>query len=395
MSSHSRSSKREQSSHSTSREWGEDKGGDELIQMRDVVKTFKNAAGEFVVLKGIDLTIKRGEFVAIVGKSGSGKSTLLNMITGIDHPTSGQVVIGGTDIYKMTESQRSLWRGKNLGIVFQFFQLLPMLTLLENVMLPMDYVGMYDFDERPKKAMDLLEMVGLEDQAHTLPLAVSTGQQQAAAIARALATDPPLLVADEPTGNLDSRAADAIIDLFEELVENGKTIVMVTHDPSMTSRTSRTVTLSDGILINEIVTGALPLLTHPQMLEITKKLERHVYQPNETIIRRDERVDYFFMIENGEVDVVLQGRSREDTVLARLETGDFFGEIELVRGGKSIANVRAAAESPVELLALSRADFNQMLDESPLTQEAISRVVQERLKEHKAIDRRKKWKLFG
>jgi putative ABC transport system ATP-binding protein len=366
---------------------------DDLIQMRNVVKTFKNAAGEFTVLHGIDLTIKRGDFVAIVGKSGSGKSTLLNMITGIDHPTSGQVVIGGTDIYKMTESQRSLWRGKNLGIVFQFFQLLPMLTLLENVMLPMDYVSLYDFDERPKRAMALLEMVGLEKQAHTLPLAVSTGQQQAAAIARALATNPPLLVADEPTGNLDSRAADAIIDLFDELVGNGKTIVMVTHDPSMTSRTSRTITMSDGILINESVTQALPLLTHPQMLKITQKLERRVYEPGENIIRRDERVDYFFMIESGQVDIVLQGKRRDDALLARLGPGDFFGEIELVRGGKSIANVRAAAEGPVELLALSRADFNQMLDESPLTQEAISSVVQERLKEHKAIDRRKKWKL--
>jgi len=367
----------------------------ELILMRDVVKTFKNAAGEFTVLHGIDLTIRRGDFVAIVGKSGSGKSTLLNMITGIDHPTSGQVVIGGTDIYKMTESQRSLWRGKNLGIVFQFFQLLPMLTLLENVMLPMDYVGLYDFDERPKRAMQLLEMVGLEKQAHTLPLAVSTGQQQAAAIARALATNPPLLVADEPTGNLDSRAAEAIIDLFEELVNNGKTIVMVTHDPSMTSRTSRTVTISDGILINEIVASTLPLLTHPQMLWVTQQMERRVYQPNETIIRRDEHVDYFFMIERGEVDIVLQGKRRDDAVLARLDTGDFFGEIELIRGGKSIANVRASAEGPVELMALPRTDFNRMLDESPLTQEAISRVVQERLKEHKTTDRRRKWKLFG
>lgn len=367
-----------------------------MIQMRDVVKTFKNAAGEFTVLKGIDLTIKRGEFVAIVGKSGSGKSTLLNMITGIDHPTGGQVVIGGTDIYKMSESKRSLWRGKNLGIVFQFFQLLPMLTLLENVMLPMDYVGMYGFEERPKRAMQLLEMVGLENQAHTLPLAVSTGQQQAAAIARALATDPPLLVADEPTGNLDSRAADAIIDLFEELVENGKTIVMVTHDPSMTARTSRTVTISDGLLINEIVTNALPLLTHPQMMEVTRKLERRVYQPGENIIRRDEHVEYFFMIESGQVDVILQGARRDDEVLARLDVGDFFGEIELIQGGRSIANVRAASEGPVELLALPRPDFNHMLEESPLTQDAISHVVHERLKEHKAVDRRsKKWNLFG
>ncbi len=175
----------------------------DMIRLHGVVKIYKNAAGEFKVLKGLDLTIRRGEFIAIVGKSGSGKSTLLNMITGIDHPTGGQVVVNGTDIYSITESQRSLWRGKNLGIVFQFFQLLPMLTLLENVMLPMDYVDLYEFDARPAHAMKLLEMVGLKEQANKLPLAVSTGQQQMTAIARALATDAPLIVADEPTGNLD------------------------------------------------------------------------------------------------------------------------------------------------------------------------------------------------
>ena len=224
-----------------------------IIQLQKVVKTFKNAAGEFTVLKGIDLTLRRGEFVAIVGKSGSGKSTLLNMITGIDHPSSGQVVIGGTNIYQMTESARSLWRGRNLGVVFQFFQLLPMLTLLENVMLPMDYVGTYDFDERPQRAMDLLKLVGLEAQAHKLPVAVSTGQQQSAAIARALANDPPIICADEPTGNLDSRSAEVIIGLFDKLVNSGKTIAMVTHDPSLTGRTSRTIVISDGRLIDEMV----------------------------------------------------------------------------------------------------------------------------------------------
>ncbi|MEW6241574.1 MAG: ABC transporter ATP-binding protein [Chloroflexota bacterium] len=223
-----------------------------MIEMHGLVKTFKNAAGEFVVLKGIDLSIRRGEFVSIVGKSGSGKSTLLNMITGIDHPTAGQVVVGGKDIYAgVTESERSKWRGRNLGIVFQFFQLLPMLTLLENVMLPMDYADMYDFDERPKRAKELLALVGLEKQASKLPAAVSTGQQQATAIARALACDPPLLVADEPTGNLDSRSADAIIDLFEKLVRDGKTVVMVTHDPSLTARTTRNIVIADGVLIRD------------------------------------------------------------------------------------------------------------------------------------------------
>jgi len=218
-----------------------------MIDMHGVVKTFRNAAGDFTALKGIDLTINRGEFVSIVGKSGSGKSTLLNMITGIDHPTDGRVVIGGTDIYTdVTESQRSRWRGRNLGIVFQFFQLLPMLTLLENVMLSMDFAEMYDFDERPERALELLRLVGLEKSANKLPVLVSTGQQQLAAIARALACDPPLLVADEPTGNLDSKSASTIIDLFEELSRRDKTVVMVTHDPSLTVRTTRNLIIADG-----------------------------------------------------------------------------------------------------------------------------------------------------
>ena len=225
---------------------------DAMIDMHGIVKTFKNASGEVTVLKGIDLTIYRGEFVSLVGKSGSGKSTLLNMITGIDHPTQGRMVIGGTDIYTgVSESQRSRWRGRNLGIVFQFFQLLPMLTLLENVMLSMDFAEMYDFDERPARAMEMLTLVGLEAFANKLPLLVSTGQQQLAAIARALACDPPLLVADEPTGNLDSRSATTIIDLFEELSRRGKTILMVTHDPSLTARTTRNLTIADGSIVGD------------------------------------------------------------------------------------------------------------------------------------------------
>lgn len=223
-----------------------------MIDMHGIVKTFKNAAGEVTVLKGIDLTIYRGEFVSLVGKSGSGKSTLLNMITGIDHPTQGRMVIGGTDIYTgVTESQRSRWRGRNLGVVFQFFQLLPMLTLLENVMLSMDFADMYDFDERPARALEMLKLVGLEVFANKLPVLVSTGQQQLAAIARAMACDPPLLVADEPTGNLDTRSANAIIDLFEELSHRGKTVLMVTHDPSLTSRTTRNITISDGLIVGD------------------------------------------------------------------------------------------------------------------------------------------------
>jgi ABC-type lipoprotein export system ATPase subunit len=367
-----------------------------IIQMQGVVKTFINSAGEFTALRGIDLNLQEGEFAAVIGKSGSGKSTLLNMLTGIDHPTSGQVLVDGVDIYAMSESKRSLWRGRNLGIVFQFFQLLPMLNLLENVMLPMDYVGMYDIEQRPKKAMELLTLVGLEEHAQQLPRAVSRGQQQSAAIARALATDAPILVADEPTGNLDSRSARKIIDLFEKLSGQGKTIVMVTHDPSMTERTSRTVFISDGELVNETIAQALPLLTHSVMKELSHRVKPLHFQPGAIILEHKKPVEHFYMIRKGKVDIVLKERRSDDVVISTLEGNDFFGEIELLKGGKSIASVRAALEEPVELLALSLEDFNWLMDESPLTEKAISTMVQKRLEERKRADRRnRKRSLFG
>jgi ABC-type lipoprotein export system ATPase subunit len=364
---------------------------DAMIDMHGIIKTFKNAAGEFTVLKGINLTISRGEFVSIVGKSGSGKSTLLNMITGIDHPTDGQMIIDGADIYtNVTESQRSKWRGRNLGIVFQFFQLMPMLTLLENVMLPMDYAELYDFDERPRRAMEMLEMVGLEKSANKLPVLVSTGQQQLAAIARALACDPPLLVADEPTGNLDTKSANTIIDLFEKFSQNGKTVVMVTHDPSLTSRTTRNIIIADGELINETVAKSMPWLRHRHMMEFSKIAETRTYSPGTTILSRDEHVENFFMIHKGEVEVVLQDRKQNETVISRLDSGEFFGEIELLRGGKSIANVRAGVNGPVELLTIKRDDFKRVMDQSPITAEAVGKIVQERLDAHRAVDSRGK-----
>ena len=355
------------------------------IRMQKVVKTFKNAAGEFTVLKGIDLSLAQGEFVAIVGKSGSGKSTLLNMITGIDHPTGGQVIINGVDIYRMNESQRSLWRGRNLGIVFQFFQLLPMLTLLENVMLPMDYVGTIGFDERPRRAMELLAMVGLETEAHKLPAAVSTGQQQSAAIARALATDPPIICADEPTGNLDSRSADVIISLFDRLVEGGKTIAMVTHDPSLTERTSRTIIISDGELVDETLARCLPFLDHRQMLEATHLLEHRVYKPNAPIIEQDGQVEHYFMIIDGGVEVTL-GSGEGKRTLARLGAGESFGEVELLRGGLAIAGVQAAAGTGVELVALPRIAFQGLVERSPQSAEALARAAEMRLAQHHALE---------
>ncbi len=226
-------------------------GNDFLIELRDVVKVYEGAAGAFTALKNINLQIDPGEFVAVVGKSGSGKSTLINMVTGIDRPTSGEVLVGDTAVHTLNEGQIAVWRGKEVGVIFQFFQLLPTLTVIENVMLPMDFCDTYGMGEREARAMGLLEQVEMADQAHKLPTAISGGQQQRAAIARALANDPPILVADEPTGNLDSVTAESIFTLFRALVDQDKTILMVTHERELAQRVDRTVVLADGEIIKD------------------------------------------------------------------------------------------------------------------------------------------------
>jgi putative ABC transport system ATP-binding protein len=211
-----------------------------------VVKDYVTDAGPFRALKSVSVQVDAGEFIAVVGRSGSGKSTLMNMITGIDRPTSGSVVIGGTNLTGLSESRVAQWRGRTVGVIFQFFQLLPTLTVIENVMLPMDFASLWTPRERQQRAMHLLELVGLADQANKLPMSTSGGQQQRAAIARSLANDPPLIVADEPTGNLDSVTAEEVFTLFRRLVDEGRTIVMVTHDPDLAARTRRTVHMVDG-----------------------------------------------------------------------------------------------------------------------------------------------------
>lgn len=361
----------------------------ELIRLQEIVKIFHTAAGDFSALKGIDVGIRKGEFVSVVGKSGSGKSTLMNMITGIDHPTSGEVLVAGTNIHQMTESQRALWRGRNLGIVFQFFQLLPMLSLLENVMLPMDYCNVYPREQREDRGLELLGMVGLAGQAHKLPASVSSGQQQSAAIARALATDPPIIVADEPTGNLDSRSAAVILDLFDSLVAQGKTILIVTHDPSLTKRTDRTLIISDGELVDEAVASALPMLSHNQMLKATHRLRRIHFQPGATIMRQGEHNDYFFMVGSGQVEIVLKPK-KEEVIVSRLGFGEFFGEVELMDGGRNIASIRAAADSPVDLVGLHREDFNTLIKESTVTEEYLCEIMYQRIQENRMVSRRKK-----
>jgi len=232
-------------------------GNGYIVQARDVVKSFPVGDGEITILKGISFEVDAGEFVSIVGPSGNGKSTLLNMITGIDHPSAGEVNVTGREVHRMSENQLASWRGENVGIIFQFFQMLPALSLLQNIILPMDFASKYTPKERRERAMHLLEIVGLADQAHKLPSMVSGGQQQRAAIARALANDPPLLVADEPTGNLDSRTAGDVFDLFSSLVEQGKTMLMVTHDKELARRVPRVLEIIDGkITRDEYVGGA-------------------------------------------------------------------------------------------------------------------------------------------
>jgi putative ABC transport system ATP-binding protein len=221
------------------------------IVLRKVVKTYSSAAGSFTALKGVDFSVGAGEFVAVIGKSGSGKSTMINMITGIDRPSSGEVIVGDTPIHTLSENAMARWRGKQLGIIFQFFQLLPTLSILENVMLPMDFARAYAPRARRERALALLEQVEMAEQAHKLPSAVSGGQQQRVAIARALANDPPILIADEPTGNLDSRTAEAVFALFDGLVARGKTIVMVTHDNDLARRVTRAVTVADGAIVQD------------------------------------------------------------------------------------------------------------------------------------------------
>lgn len=232
---------------------GENTGA--LVQIKEVVKSFPVGAGEITVLKGISFDVTQGEFVTIVGPSGNGKSTLLNMVTGIDRPTRGEVVVTGRDVHRMSENQLAAWRGQHVGIIFQFFQMLPALSLVQNVMLPMDFARKYPARERQDRAMELLDRVGLADQASKLPSTVSGGQQQRAAIARALANDPDLIIADEPTGNLDTRTAQDIFDLFTSLVESGKTMIMVTHDKELARRVPRVVEIIDGRITRDEFIG--------------------------------------------------------------------------------------------------------------------------------------------
>jgi putative ABC transport system ATP-binding protein len=226
-----------------------------LIELLDVTKDYHTKAGAFPALKGINLNVFPGEFLGVVGKSGAGKSTLLNMITGVDQLTSGEVWVRANgvrvNLRDLSENELTLWRGRNMGVIYQSFQLLPMLSLVQNVMMPMDMSGLYLPFKSKERALELLDMVELSDHAFKYPSQISGGQQQRVAIARALANDPPLIVADEPTGSLDSVTADHIFNIFQRLLQADRTIVMVTHDQGLMPRFSRYVNIADGELVDE------------------------------------------------------------------------------------------------------------------------------------------------
>ena len=357
-------------------------GNSHLIECRDLVKTYQSAAGDFPALKEVDLAISAGEFVAVIGKSGSGKSTLVNMITGIDRPTSGQVLVGDTAVEKLSEGKLAEWRGRNIGVIFQFFQLLPTLTVIENVMLPMDFCHMYSMRERRDRAMYLLEQVGVADHAFKLPSAVSGGEQQRVAIARALANDPPILAADEPTGNLDSKTAESVFRLFERQVEAGKTILMVTHDRDLSRRASRTLMLSDGEIIEEYLVQTFPSLTEQELIKATRHLQRRSYAPGSVVLREGAQPDSFYIITKGQIEVLVEASDGDRMVVSRMGRGQYFGEIELLRGGSNIATIRADLESGVEVATLDRETFSSLIAGSEAARESLAQVAEARVTEN-------------
>ena len=359
-------------------------GNHAMIDLSDVQKYYKTAIGDYHALKDVDLQINAGEFVSIIGKSGSGKSTLLNMITGIDRPSAGEVYVNGTAVHELNENKMARWRGKNLGIVFQFFQLLPTISVIENIMLPMDFCRTYPMREREPRALALLEMVELADHAYKLPTALSGGQQQRVAIARALANDPPVIIADEPTGNLDSKTADSVFELFKELVAQGKTIIVVTHDSGLAKRTERTALIADGEIVNEYVAKAMPTLSREQLLEATRTAKTQHHEAGTMILSEGTNADTFHIVTQGTVEVVLPRAGQSDVIALQLGPGKYFGEMEFFHEQKHRASIRASESGPVETLAISYDQLKELLDQSDVTREALHQSANKRAEENLA-----------
>jgi putative ABC transport system ATP-binding protein len=343
-------------------------GREPLIQLQGIKKTYVNAAGAFTALKDINLNFYQSEFVGVIGKSGSGKSTLVNMITGIDRPTEGRVLVADTDIHAMKESQQARWRGLNLGVVFQFFQLLPMLTLIENVLLPMDFCDKYTESERLARAMDLLAMMGLEKDADKLPGAVSGGQQQSAAIARALANDPPIIVADEPTGNLDARTADFVYEKFQSLANEGRTIIMITHDPEIEHRLSRTVLISDGEVIDPLLAHTFHWMPHPVLRACTDALEHRTLTPRQPVDLNGDYANALVLVEAGRLQA--QQNNPMNTIRT-FKPGDFLAGSQVTPNHQVGSANPVAVDDPTKIAVLPYAALQQAAQGYPEVQSQV------------------------
>lgn len=333
-----------------------------MVDLRDIYKSYKTSAGDYPVLKGIDLQIGKGEFVSVIGKSGSGKSTLLNMITGIDRPTSGEILVNGESVSGLKEGSLSRWRGKNLGIVFQFFQLLPTLSVIENIMLPMDFCNTFPKAQREQRALALLDLVGLADHAYKLPTALSGGQQQRVAIARALVNDPPVVIADEPTGNLDSKTAESVFELFNKLVAEGKTIIVVTHDSSLAKRATRTALIADGEIANEYMTSGLRKLDPEKAQELAAGKPVRTFDPGALIMQPETADDQYFLVTKGTIEIILQRDNAADVVVAQLGPGYCVGRRHLFHGKGHVALARASDRQPVEAVQMDAKTLNGFLE---------------------------------
>jgi putative ABC transport system ATP-binding protein len=359
-----------------------------LIEMQNVVKVYKTHAGEFTALKGVTAQFYPGQFVSIIGKSGSGKSTLLNMVTGIDRPTSGKILIDGTYLQDLSESKFSEWRGRNLGIVFQFFQLLPMLSLLENTILPMDFCNMYQPVEREIRAKELLQLVGLQDYSHKPPAAVSSGQEQCAAIARALANDPPILVADEPTGNLDSKTAEMVLQIIDSLVKQGKTILVVTHDEAVAQRASRTLVICDGELVDEDISRAFPTISHRSMLKISHQVLELTKKPGENLFETNIFPGLLLVLDGHLELTTMDGGKPKSFIEGSVLTHSQI--LDIVNSGNGL---RAWHKSPVRIKVISDEDLQPIIESSKSLQIFMAKIDEDRLhqfikkpKAHKAVN---------
>lgn len=321
------------------------------ITLKNVVKDYITEAGSFTALKGIDLDIAAGEFIGIIGKSGAGKSTLLNMISAVDHLTGGEVWVGNTQIHALSQTQLSRWRGRNVGVVYQTFQLMPMLTLLDNILLPIDFLGRYHPLKSVERAMSLLADLDIAEHAYKFPSQISGGQQQRVAIARALANDPAIILADEPTGSLDSATAATTMAILKNLGRRGKTIIMATHDSSLTHYFTRTVILCDGEVVDEALARLFPMVSHEKLITAGHNFSRGTYSPGQPILAENGPIPGLLMVIRGKAETTRNGEK------VQFCAGEMFGERELVGGDPNPASIVAGGSTTVEIGCLSRSCF--------------------------------------